>query len=576
MNATTGQPLRWAELATFRIILDEPAKKLGASFDVYADSLAEIVVESTAHFAIGIFGDWGSGKTTLMEAIRKRVAENPTVVPVWFNAWRYEREQHLIVPLLDTLRAELVTWAKACEARDDNDAARRARAAASVAGRAARALFAGLSLAVGVPSVDIGFDGGKALEAFKKKKEHEAASFYFASFAALQEALAGFFERGKRRVVVFIDDLDRCLPHAALEVLESMKLFFDLEGFVFVVGLDQSVIERSIEAKYQPTTPVVVLDRERTAEPPATGPRPSPVSGAAAGPTTGVSAAISGAEYVKKIFQVPFALPRISVDDLEEFFGELLDNAPLEEAQRTHMRDQLGPHLEFLSGKRAVNPRELKRMMNAYTVQAKMLSAKMRDDFEPQALVVLLTIRFRTEWARLYEALAADPSGFLQVLGGQLDQPGGRVLDEPIPPDFVTYVKGTGKRLLQGDLEPYLSSVEATHAGDPAVGEALKVARSLQAEIASLEQEPTDVARESAVAGSVSLLTSEVSRTSTSSAAAEMARKLVLDLETAVSQLSRTTGPDRAAAVARLKAIADDVLDALRELRQQTATGAAS
>jgi hypothetical protein len=66
--------------------------------------------------------------------------------------------------------------------------------------------------------------------------------------AAVQEFQAG----DVRRVVVYVDDLDRCLPPSALEVLESMKLFFDLDGFVCVVGLDQQVIEGSSNSGIAP------------------------------------------------------------------------------------------------------------------------------------------------------------------------------------------------------------------------------------------------------------------------------------------------------------------------------------
>jgi hypothetical protein len=79
----------------------------------------------------------------------------------------------------------------------------------------------------------------------------DPVSFYHASFNAMKEAIREFVAGTDRRIVVFVDDLDRCLPNNAPEVLESMKLFFDLEGFVFVVGLDQSVIERAIELKYE-------------------------------------------------------------------------------------------------------------------------------------------------------------------------------------------------------------------------------------------------------------------------------------------------------------------------------------
>ncbi len=53
------------------------------------------------------------------------------------------------------------------------------------------------------------------------------------------------------RLVVFVDDLDRCLPEKAVEVLEAIKLFVDAPGCVFVLGLDQAVIARGIEIKYR-------------------------------------------------------------------------------------------------------------------------------------------------------------------------------------------------------------------------------------------------------------------------------------------------------------------------------------
>ena len=160
---------------------------------------------------------WGNGPTrnrlSRCNASReKRVASDKTV-PVWFNAWRYEKEEHLIVPLLDTLRDDLLTWGKKHGAED------RAREAAKGIGRAARALVAGLSLTVGVPSVKFGFDGGQALEEFRRKPPERATSFYFASFTELQATLEKFFKGEEGRVVVFIDDLDRCLPQSALEVL---------------------------------------------------------------------------------------------------------------------------------------------------------------------------------------------------------------------------------------------------------------------------------------------------------------------------------------------------------------------
>ena len=82
---------------SFKVLLDDPAANPCLGFEGYASALADVVLTSTPRFAIGIFGSWGSGKTTLMRAISEKLRGREDVVTVWFNAWRYEREPHLIV-----------------------------------------------------------------------------------------------------------------------------------------------------------------------------------------------------------------------------------------------------------------------------------------------------------------------------------------------------------------------------------------------------------------------------------------------------------------------------------------------
>lgn len=58
-------------------------------------------------------------------------------------------------------------------------------------------------------------------------------------------------ENPNSRIVTFLDDLDRCTPENALEVLESMKTFFDIEGMIYVIGMDSesinSILKKSME-----------------------------------------------------------------------------------------------------------------------------------------------------------------------------------------------------------------------------------------------------------------------------------------------------------------------------------------
>jgi predicted KAP-like P-loop ATPase len=315
----------------YRILLDEPARRPALGFDEYARAFAAITRQSDPRFAVGIFGDWGSGKTTLMQAIERELLAEEQVVTLWFNAWRYEREEHLIVPLLDTLREVLVAWAK--RPNIDRDLRDRAMEAAATVARAAGALLSGLSITAGIPGgPGLMLDVDRTKAGWEQRQEAAARqprSLYHASFRALQDSLAEFVDHGRQRIVVFIDDLDRCLPTSALEVLESMKLFFDLEGFVFVVGLDREVVQRAIETKYRPLE-----------------------AGA-------VDSPVKGSEYIKKIFQLPFSLPPISVRQVDEFLRSL--DGGLSARQREDLWERVRPHLDYVITEAGVNPREIKR-----------------------------------------------------------------------------------------------------------------------------------------------------------------------------------------------------------------------
>jgi len=101
-----------------RILLDEPVGDDGDAqlgFEDYADVLAGVILGSDSPFTVGVFGDWGTGKTTLMRCIERRLLDHvpgtgraPVIVPVWFEAWRYEREEDLIAPLLGEIADALV------------------------------------------------------------------------------------------------------------------------------------------------------------------------------------------------------------------------------------------------------------------------------------------------------------------------------------------------------------------------------------------------------------------------------------------------------------------------------------
>jgi len=81
-------------------------------FDKYIDTLSVMISakDFKTPFCIGIFGKWGSGKTSFMHLLENKLSElksKPQAIPVWFNPWRYEKEDHLVIPFLKTIEHEI-------------------------------------------------------------------------------------------------------------------------------------------------------------------------------------------------------------------------------------------------------------------------------------------------------------------------------------------------------------------------------------------------------------------------------------------------------------------------------------
>jgi tetratricopeptide (TPR) repeat protein len=457
-SAQQAAPVGDGATAHGRLMLDAPSELPRLGFGRIASALSDIIVQSDPRFAVGIFGGWGTGKTTLMQAIEKKLRAQD-VICVRFVAWRYEKEEHLIVPLLDAIRDELVQWA------DAHGGDQQAQRTAATIGRVVRSLVAGMSVKVGVSgAVEASFDANRSLQEHQRLRDEEATqrvprSFYHASFRALERAFRDFAGgKDRRRIVVFVDDLDRCLPQNALQVMESMKLFFDLEGFVFVVGLDDDVIEYAVEAKYD--------------------------DGASSPPREGVRR-ISGREYIKKVFQLPYRLAPVSGSQLGEFLHSASDEARMSQEQRRLLRQVVEPHLQYLVRDGTVNPREVKRYVNLYTLQV-----HINDTLDPNVVLALQTISFRSDWQDdVWHPLLEFREEYLAALrrhvaiGGD----GSATLGASVhafPPDLADYMRtgAPGRALLEvDDLDRYLTAGEAVRSTrSPALLEALSAVGEIQ------------------------------------------------------------------------------------------------
>jgi len=165
--------------------------------------------------------------------------------------------------------------------------------------------------------------------------------------------------------VFFIDDLDRCDPAQIIDLLEAVKLFFDLKHVFVFLAVDKEVIDRGIEVKYS---------EFKFAE--------------------GRAAAV-GAEYIEKMVQLPLQLFPVGRTQVASFMEALSPSA----AGRA-----LAPLHELVSP----NPRKIKRILNILAVTQAIAEAtpELADlDFAVMARLVLLQVQS----SDLYAAVSRQP-----------------------------------------------------------------------------------------------------------------------------------------------------------------------
>lgn len=471
----------------WRILIDTPSRNPALGYDGYAQALADIINDSTPQFAIGVFGGWGSGKTTLMQEVRNRV-DNSNAVCVDFSAWRYEKEDHLIIPLLATIKDALADWSN-----DQNNPQlkEKIQSAMRTISSVITSLVAGLGVKCGIPSAfELSFSMSRALDEAANQDEIEHSedtrltSIYYSCFEALRRGFSDVFgEDTERRVVIFVDDLDRCLPGGVLQVLESMKLFFDLHGFVFVVGLDQPVVEWCVDQVYK------TQDVNSKGNP---------------------SYQFRGSDYIKKIFQVPFSLFPVSIVEIDQLLDNVIAENQMNEEQADDIREVVRPHVNYVVGDSGLNPREIKRFINAYT-----LTMKITPTLDQQSVLALRTIAFRPDWKVVQEALYAYGEVFLHALRAQVNGEVGALANlhrdlAAVPESFLTYVSagGPGRALLDVMvLDDYIRSGAVTDSrSDPRLLEYIRKLGKCRGLIEDAATE--EVLLE--VAGRISQLISEV------------------------------------------------------------------
>lgn len=362
---------------------DNPATLDLLGFDAVAvPVLAALRQVDLDPVTIGVHAPWGGGKSSILNLVE--AAADPRWIVVRTTPWEYEDQ----LDVKGTLIAEVLEQIKAKANPAD-------KVAEKFVGLLRRVSWSRVGMAIAKGAVTMRWSPAELLEAFTPSQDSPQQSMV--AFRREFEDVLKLLPKVDR-VVVLVDDLDRCLPPATVATLEAIKLFLSVKKMAFVIAADQIMVKEAIAAS------LVGSNRgELFAE-----------------------------HYLEKIVQLPVSLPRLSPSEAEAYIALLLvprdrDEqgfrdlvAHCAERRRRNQQPLLG-ELDGLSVRPSDdalslavqlnqglapsergNPREIKRFLNAFGVRSQVAAARGLD-LAPDVMIKLLLLetRYRNEFEKL-------------------------------------------------------------------------------------------------------------------------------------------------------------------------------
>ena len=401
-------------------------------YTVHASLLKKVVTnEKNLPITIGLYGDWGSGKSSILRILEKELKKDIDTVVVYFDGWSFESfddaKMALIQGIVDALEKEETFFNKVGgKATEEYQALKESFKKLKKSINWMRVLK--FSFKTIVPVATAAATGGASLivpmllEAFKDRKEDlgdlltgEKAEQFLKDvinaedeekkYEAVREFRKDFKDLIKKskqgKIVILIDDLDRCLPRHIIENLEAIKLFLDVPKTAFVIAADSFIVSNAIKSEYRDII-AAAGDEGRNI----------------------------GDAYMEKFIQLPYKLPSLSRKEVETyvtllFCQSFLDKKTFEKVQEDFARftvenkfdiygwnnikdvlkssntpAELGETVGFVTHFSTIigtvlkwNPRLIKRFLNAYEIRASLLEqSDIKDTKSRFALLKLMLV----------------------------------------------------------------------------------------------------------------------------------------------------------------------------------------
>lgn len=419
---------------------DKETSKDLLGFNVHASLLKSVVTnEKNLPITIGLYGDWGSGKSSVLEILKEQLKDDEETVVVYFDGWTFESFDDAKIALIQGIVDELEKNKKFLskvgdglsdlkddfvKLKDSINWMRLLKATAKMVVPTIAAFSTGgasiiptiaLALKDNQNSLNSIIEEGRLEEFLKQNVVKEEEEKKYAAVREFRSDFEKLIQKSKQgKVVILIDDLDRCLPRHIIDSLEAIKLFLNVPKTAFVIAADEFIVSNAIKSEYKS-----LIDASNDGE----GNRED-----------------LGKSYMEKFIQLPYHLPTLSRKEVETyvtllFCQEFLDDESFEKVQSDFSKFitenkfekygwdnirkiidptkyiELNATIGFVSHFSAIigtalrwNPRLIKRFLNAYEIRLNLLKVSGLDT-QPNKFALLKLMLLEQQYINLFKML---------------------------------------------------------------------------------------------------------------------------------------------------------------------------
>lgn len=399
-------------------------------FKVHADLLVDVIKDDKVlPVTIGVFGDWGSGKSSILKIVEQELTgddkdgfKDGTLV-LYFNGWVFEGYDDAKAALLESI-IEKFDKHKTIGNKVKDKTVKLFKSVKWMR-------LLGLSFKkVIVPGAASYLTGGASLLPFLvnefsqlqpkdvaekltgdgaedflkdiiKKNEDEEVTIV----REFRDDFKEMIDKSEiKKLVVIIDDLDRCTPDRLIENLEAIKLFLNVEKTAFVIGADPRIVRHAIEHRYK-------TDSIENAD----------------DPDSRNKRIVS--DYLEKLIQIPYYLPKLTDNEVETYltllfckkamgndFSKVIDAfntnrednrydvfglGDIQDLTTEEQRKELTESVSLIASLSPIiteglkgNPRQIKRFLNTFTLRNRLVKVAKLSDFKIDILAKLMVLEY--------------------------------------------------------------------------------------------------------------------------------------------------------------------------------------